>query len=307
MAETAQQGATGASTLQEQGAGLLAQPQRTLWGDAFRTFRRRKSAMVGLVMVIAFIIASIIGQFWTPHDPYRANLRTRLQGPSTTYIMGTDGFGRDVLSRVLRAAPLALMVGVAAVAIGSVVGSLMGLVAGYFRGWIGAVLMRLTDAMIAFPLLLLALAIMASLGPGLDKVIIAVGISVTPRFSRMMSAESTSVSRREYITAAKAIGSPTSRILMKHVLPNSLSSVLVMATLYVSTAILVESTLSFLGLGPNPPTPTWGSMVNDGADVMRTAPWIAVFPGLAITLVILGFSLAGDGLRDALDTKLRDK
>jgi peptide/nickel transport system permease protein len=167
--------------------------------------------------------------------------------------------------------------------------------------------MRFTDAMMAFPLILLAMAIMATLGPGLGKVMLAVGISTMPRFSRMMQAEALSVSRREYVTAARSVGAGTWRILFRHVLPNSFSSVLVMATLYISTAILIEATLSFLGLGPQPPTPTWGSMINDGSNVLQSAPWVAIFPGIAITLTVLGFSLAGDGLRDALDIKLRDR
>ena len=286
---------------------LRLKKQRSLWGDAFHTFRKRTSAMVGLVLVVLFILASAVGFFYTPHDPVRSNLAARLQSPNSTYLLGTDRFGRDIVSRLLRGAYLALAVGVVAVAIGGTLGSLQGLIAGYFRGWIGAIIMRFTDAMMAFPLILLALAIMATLGAGLDKVMLAVGIATMPRFTRMMQAESLSVSRREYVTAARAAGATTWRILINHVLPNAMSSVLVMATLYISTAILTEATLSFLGLGPRPPTPTWGSMINDGSSVLQLAPWVALFPGLAIMVTVLGFSLAGDGLRDALDAKLRDR
>jgi peptide/nickel transport system permease protein len=263
--------------------------------------------MVGLFLVVLFCLAAVVGLVYTPDDPYRAHLAQRLKPPSAQHIMGTDGFGRDILSRLLRGAHLALAVGVVSVLIGCVFGSIIGLIAGYFRGWFGAFLMRVTDFLLAFPLILLALTMIATLGPGLDKVMFAVGISTMPRFARMMQSETLSISRREYVSAALAVGSTNWRIVFRHILPNSLSSVLVMATLYVSTAILTEASLSYLGLGPAPPTPTWGSMINDASSVLRTAPWAAFFPALAITIAVLGFSLAGDGLRDAFDTKLRER
>lgn len=281
--------------------------QRGLWGDAFRSFIRRRLAVVGLVLVVLFVATALIGAFATPYDPYRSSLRDRLQPPTAEHPLGTDGFGRDIWSRILRGASLTLVIGVVAVTIGAVLGGLQGLVAGYVRGWIGAVLMRFTDALLAFPLILLALAIMSTLGTGPVNVMVAVGISTMPRFARVMQAETLAVTNRDYVLAARAVGATGRRILLHHILPNALSSVIVLATLYVSTAILTEATLSFLGLGPPPPTPTWGSMVNDGSAVLRTAPWVSMFPGLAITVVVLGFSLAGDGLRDALDTRLRDR
>ena len=281
---------------------------RTLFADAARSFRQKTSAMVGLVMIILFLLASLAGILGaTPYDPEQNKLRERLESPSRSHIMGTDGFGRDIFSRLIDAAPLALMIGIVAVAIGGLVGTTLGLIAGYFRGIVSTLIMRVTDAMMAFPLLLLALTIIATLGPGLTRVMIAVGIATTPRFVRMMRAETLSVSEREYILAAKAVGVPTWQILPRHIVPNAFASVLVMATLFISTAILTEATLSFLGLGPAPPTATWGSMINAGADVLRSAPWVAFFPGLAITIVVLGFSLIGDGLRDALDTKLQER
>lgn len=298
---------TSQSALVTEAGRRAPRASRSLLSDAFRSFRQRKSAMAGLFLVLLFCLAALIGLVYTPDEPYRAHLAQRLQAPSVHHIMGTDGFGRDVFSRILKGAHLALAVGVISVMIGSVLGSIEGLVAGYFRGWIGAALMRLTDFLLAFPLILLALTLIATLGPGLDKVMLAVGISTMPRFARMMQSETISVSRREYVTAAQAIGATKWRIVLRHVLPNSLSSVLVMATLYVSTAILTEASLSYLGLGPAPPTPTWGSMINDASSVLRTAPWAAFFPALAITVAVLGFSLAGDGLRDALDIKLRDR
>jgi peptide/nickel transport system permease protein len=289
------------------GTLLRAGAPRTFWRDAAAGFRRRISALVGLALVILFLIGALVGLFGTPATTNRNNLSQRLRPPTVEHVFGTDGFGRDMLFRVLQGAPLALAVGVVSVAIGSILGSVQGLVAGYFRGKIGAAIMGFTDAMLAFPTLLLALAVVATLGPGLLNVMIAVGISTMPRFTRMMEAEVLTIVSRDFILASRTIGASTSRILWRHVLPNALSSVLVMATLYISTAILAEATLSFLGLGPPPPTPTWGSMINDGSSVLQPAPWVVLFPGLAITLTVLGFSLVGDGIRDALDTRLRDK
>jgi peptide/nickel transport system permease protein len=280
---------------------------RTFWKDTSSRFRRSGSAMIGLVLVLVFLIASLVGLFGTPANTNSSRLGQRLRPPNSTAVLGTDGFGRDILFRVLQGAPLALAVGVVSVAIGSVLGSAQGLLAGYYRGKVSAVIMGFTDAMLAFPTLLLALSVVATLGPGLANVMIAVGVSTMPRFTRMMEAEVLSISNRDYVLASRTIGANTFRILTRHILPNALSSVLVMATLYISTAILAEATLSFLGLGPPPPTPTWGSMINDGSSVLETAPWVTLFPGLAITLTVLGFSLVGDGVRDALDARLRDK
>lgn len=280
---------------------------RTFWRDMARSFRRNPAAMAGLVLVALFLIVAVWGAVAAPADTNRSRLGQRLNPPSSAHIMGTDGFGRDIRNRVLKGAPLALLVGVVSVAGGGIIGCGLGLVAGYYRGKIGTVIMRVTDAMLAFPTLLLALAIMATLGPGLTNIMIAVGFSTLPRFTRMMEAEVLAISEREYVTAARAVGAPGRAILLQHILPNSISSVLVMATLYVSTAILSEATLSFLGLGPRPPTPTWGAMINDGSSVLQSAPWVVLFPGLAITLAVLGFSLVGDGLRDALDIRLRER
>jgi peptide/nickel transport system permease protein len=196
---------------------------------------------------------------------------------------------------------------VVAIAIGCLLGSIQGLIAGFRGGLLSAAIMRFTDAMLAFPTLLLALAVMATLGAGLWNVMIAVGFSSMPRFTRLMHAQVLTIRSREYVTAARAVGASTPRILLQHILPNALSSILVLSTLSISTAILAEATLSFLGLGPRPPTATWGSMISDGTSVLETAPWVVLFPGLAITITVLGFSLFGDGLRDALDVRLRDR
>ncbi len=263
--------------------------------------------MLGLTLVAVVILAAVLGLVATPESANRSNLAQRLSAPTLAHALGTDGSGRDILQRVLLGAPLSLAVGVVAVAIGSLLGSVQGLVAGYRAGLIGAIIMRFTDAMLAFPTLLFALAIMATLGAGLSNVMIAVGLSSMPRFTRLMHAEVLSLRNREYVVAARSVGATTSTILVRHILPNALSSVLVLSTLSISTAILAEATLSFLGLGPRPPTATWGSMISDGTSVLQRAPWVVAFPGLAITVTVLGFSLLGDGLRDALDVRLRDR
>jgi peptide/nickel transport system permease protein len=280
---------------------------RTFWRDTFDSLRHQKGALIGLSLIALVVMAAIVGSVAIPDTANRSVLGQRLNAPSAAHLFGTDGSGRDILLRVLLGAPLSLAVGVVSISLGCVLGSVQGLVAG-FRGGIGsAAIMRFTDAMLAFPALLLALAVMATLGAGLSNVMIAVGLSSMPRFTRLMYAEVLSIRGREYVTAARTVGASTPRILVQHILPNALSSILVMGTLSISTAILAEATLSFLGLGPRPPTATWGSMISDGTSVLETAPWVVLFPGLAITLTVLGFSLFGDGLRDALDVRLRDR
>jgi peptide/nickel transport system permease protein len=278
---------------------------RTFWRDTARALRRQQAALLGLALVGLVVLAALVGIVATPESANRSNLAQRLTPPSLQHVLGTDISGRDILQRVLLGAPLSLAVGVVAVAIGSLLGSLQGLVAGFRGGLVGATIMRFTDAMLAFPTLLFALAIMATLGAGLSNVMIAVGLSSMPRFTRVMQAEVLSLRTRDYVVAARSIGATTSTILLRHILPNALSSVLVLSTLSISTAILAEATLSFLGLGPRPPTATWGSMISDGTSVLQVAPWVVLFPGLAITVTVLGFSLLGDGLRDALDVRLR--
>jgi peptide/nickel transport system permease protein len=287
-------------------AGDIRLP-RTFWRDTRLALQRQKAAMIGLTLIGIVLLAAVLGLVATPESANRSNLAQRLAAPSLTHVLGTDGSGRDILQRVLLGAPLSLAVGVVAVALGTLIGSLQGLVAGFRGGLVGAAIMRFTDAMLAFPTLLLALAIMATLGAGLTNVMVAVGLSSMPRFTRVMQAEVLTIRTREYVVAAQAMGAPTSIILLRHILPNALSSVLVLSTLSISTAILAEATLSFLGLGPRPPTATWGSMISDGTSVLQNAPWVVLFPGLAITLTVLGFSLLGDGLRDALDVRLRDR
>lgn len=284
-----------------------AAPPRTFWRDTLTSLRRQKGAMLGVALIGLVMVAAAIGAVAIPESANRSVLGQRLNAPSVAHVFGTDGSGRDILQRVLLGAPLSLAVGVVAITIGSVLGALQGLVAGFRGGFVSTVIMRFTDTMLAFPALLFALTVMATLGAGLLNVMIAVGLSSMPRFTRLMHAEVLSIRSREYVTAARAVGASTPRILFQHILPNALSSMLVLSSLSISTAILAEATLSFLGLGPRPPTATWGSMISDGTSVLEVAPWVVLFPGLAITLTVLGFSLFGDGLRDALDVRLRDR
>lgn len=286
---------------------LRSEPH-TFWRDTAGRFARNRAGMVGFCLIVVFLVVSGWGLFGTPASTNRSNLGDRLQAPSAAHLMGTDGQGRDILRRLIAGAPLALAVGVLSVAGGGIIGCSLGLVAGYYQHKTGAVIMRLVDALLAFPTILLALAIMATLGAGLTNIVIAVGFSSIPRFARLMEAEVLATRQQDYIMAAEAIGAPPFRVIMlRHILPNSLSSVMVMATLYVSGAILIGAALSFLGLGPSPPTPDWGSMITDAQSVLQSAPWAALFPGLAIMLTVLGFNLAGDGLRDALDVRLRER
>ncbi|MBI4278118.1 MAG: ABC transporter permease, partial [Armatimonadetes bacterium] len=227
------------------------------------------------------------------------------QPPGGRYLLGTDQLGRDVLSRVIYGARISLAVGLLAVGLGASAGVAVGIVSGYAGGWFDHLLMRVVDILLAFPLYLLALTVMAILGSSLGNTILAVGIASFPAFARLTRGEALAIKRREFVDAARAIGASDPAIMRRHIFPNIVAPIIVMATLRVGQAILVEAGLSFLGLGIAPPTPSWGLMVNDGLALIWNAPWVATFPGLAIMLLVLGFNLVGDGLRDALDPRLR--
>ena len=276
------------------------------WKEAWRTFKKNKSAMVGLGIVLFFIILAIVGPYIAPQeDPDEQNLSIRLQAPSSEFWFGTDDLGRDVLSRILHGAQLSLTVGLTAVLMSAVVGSLLGIIAGYYGRWIDTIISRIFDIMLAFPSILLAIAIVSILGPSLRNALIAIAIINIPNFGRLIRSRVLTIKEEEYIHAAKAIGMKNSRILWRHILPNSMTPILVQGTLAIATAIIEAAALGFLGLGAEQSVPEWGKMLADSRMFLLNAPWAMIFPGLAIMLTVIGFNLLGDGLRDALDPKMK--
>ena len=280
-----------------------ARPERLR--RAWRAFARNRLAVAGLAVVAAFLLAALLGPWLAPYDPNAQDLPAQLQGPSRAHPLGTDDYGRDILSRILVGARISLVVGVVATTIGAGVGTLIGLVAGFYR-WLDGTAMRAMDVLLAFPSVLLAIAIIAILGPSLVNVMVAVGINSIPAYARLVRSTVLAAKESEYVGAARAVGLREAAILFRHVLPNSVSPVIVYSTLQIGGAILTASILSFLGLGVQPPDPEWGQMVNAGRGWLAQAPHIATFPGLAIFLAVMGFNLLGDGLRDVLDPRMRN-
>ena len=273
-------------------------------GRAWRRFTAHRLAVLGLAVIVLLVLLALLARQLAPHDPIRQSLPHALAGPSWDYPLGTDEFGRCILSRILYGARLSLLVGVIATAIGASAGTALGLVGGYFRrldGWV----MRAMDVVLAFPGILLAIAIMAALGPSLLNVMIAVGIRAVPSFARVTRSMVLSLKELEFVQGAHAVGAGHARVLVRHILPNSVSPLLVFSSMQVATAILLAAILSFLGLGVQPPTPEWGKMVSDGRAHLLEAPHVSLFPGLAIFLAVMGFNCLGDGLRDALDPRGR--
>jgi peptide/nickel transport system permease protein len=274
-----------------------------MYGKAWRRFRKHKLAMAGAVLILLFYAVAVFAPVLAPHDPYVVDTLKLREAPSWSHPMGRDEVGRDLLSRVIYGSRIALTVGFVAAGISLVVGVVCGLVAGYFGGWVDQVLMRVVDALMAFPTLLLIMATVAAFGPKLWTVIVAIGMTSWSVYARVVRGEVLSLREREYVEGARALGAGGWRIIFRHLLPNCLAPVIVLVTLNVSNAILTESSLSFLGFGIQPPESSWGSILSTGRNFITTAPHIAAFPGLAITLVVLAFNLVGNGLRDALDPK----
>lgn len=268
-------------------------------------FLKNKAALIGLIIIILLIFVAIFGKFIMPHDPYIGDLSKSLQSPSSSYLLGTDEQGRDILSRIIDGTRISLRVGITSVSIALSVGIIIGSFAGYYGGKIDMFLMRIMDIILAFPSLLLAIAFMSALGKGIDKAVIAITIVTIPEYARIVRSCILSVKESEYVQAARVIGNGDLSIIFKHILPNILSPIIVRATLGVSTAILETSALGFLGLGVQPPLAEWGSMLGAGRQYFYNAAHIVLFPGLAITITVLAFNLFGDGLRDALDPKNR--
>ena len=272
---------------------------------AWRRLKQRKSAMLGLVVICVLILLAIFAPLIAPFDPAQQSWTAVRKAPSWAHWFGTDESGRDLLSRVIYGARASLLAGVVSVSIALTAGVPIGLLAGYRGGWIDALISRITDAMLACPNLILAIALAAFLGPSLTNAMIAIGITATPVFVRLTRGQVLAVKVEDYVEAARAVGNPGWRIAVKHILPNIMPALLVQATLAIAAAIIAEASLSFLGLGQQPPAPSWGSMLNTAQRFLTNAPWMAVWPGLAIFLSVLSFNLLGDGLRDALDPKER--
>jgi len=270
-----------------------------------RVFFSRKLVLFGMVIIAILVLTAIFAPLLAPYDPYDQHLDQILLSPSGQHLLGTDPLGRDILSRVIYGSQNSLMVGIVALAIASIIGMSIGLIAGYFGGWVYNVLMRVVDAMMCFPMILMALVIAALLGGGLKNVMIALGIALLPGYARLMCAQVLSVKENDYILAEHAAGAGNLRIMLRHVFPNCLPPLIVLVTMQLGAAILAEAGLSFLGVGIEPPAAAWGSMVNDGRQYLITNPILSFAPGIAIMLTVFSFNMVGDGLRDALDPRLR--
>ena len=275
------------------------------WARAWRRLLQRKSAVFGLVVIVLLVLVAVSAPWIAPYDPTQQSWTSIRQPPSLKHWFGTDESGRDLFSRVIFGARASLLAGVVSISIALGLGVPFGLLAGYGGRWIDAVIGRITDAMLACPFLILAIALAAFLGPSLENAMIAIGVTAAPIFVRLTRGQVMAVKVEDYVEAARAVGNPPVRIAVKHILPNIMPALIVQATISIATAIIAEASLSFLGLGQQPPAPSWGSMLNTAQRFLTNAPWMAVWPGLAIFLTVLSFNVLGDGLRDALDPRER--
>ena len=282
-------------------ARVTASPSRLAW----RRFARRRAALLGVAIVLSFIVLALGASWIAPLDPIATSWGAIRKAPSAAHWFGTDEIGRDVLSRVIWGTRASLLAGVVSVSISLMLGVPIGLAAGFLGGTVDTVIARITDAFLACPFLILAIALAAFLGPSLSNAMIAIGVSATPIFVRLTRAQVINVKVEDYIEAARAVGNPPWRIALRHVLPNITAPLIVQATLAIAAAVIAEASLSFLGLGQQPPAPSWGSMLNTAKNYVDNAPWMAIWPGLSIFLLVLAFNLVGDGLRDALDPRQR--
>jgi peptide/nickel transport system permease protein len=271
----------------------------------FKVFLSRGVVVLGMVIILLTIIAAIFAPWLAPYDPAKIDMNNALLQPGKAHLLGTDALGRDTLSRTIYGTRISLMIGLIVVVLGSVIGMALGLVAGYFGGWTHAIVMRIIDALMAFPMLILALLIASLLGGGINNVIMALSFAMVPAYARLMCGQVMSVKENDYILAGRSMGASHMRIMLRHLAPNCFPPLIVMMTMMLGTTILAEAGLSFLGIGVQPPIATWGNMVNDGRQYLLTNPILSFAPGLAIMLVVFAFNMVGDGLRDALDPQLR--
>lgn len=270
-----------------------------------RTFLQNRTAVVGAVLIVIIVLIALAAPLVAPYDPLEQSTIDRLAPPSSDYWLGRDNFGRDILSRIIYGARIALLVGVLSVAFGGILGTLLGTIAAYRGGKTEAVIMRVIDILLAFPDLITGLLVMAVLGGGLFKLILAIGITITPRFARYSHGPTLSVKNADYVQAAQALGVGDQRLVRVHILPNILGELLVLGSLYLASAIRLEASLSFIGLGIAPPTATWGQMIRDGTVYLLGSPWYSIAPGMALLITIMAFNLVGDGLRDIFDPRSR--
>jgi len=278
----------------------------SLWLDAGRRLRRQPLSIFAAIVVLVLIFTAIFGPMLAPYDPNNIDMNSRFDAPSLAHPFGADDLGRDILSRIMVGARISLQVGLIAVGLSATVGTLLGLVGGYAGRITDEIIMRAMDILFAFPAILLAIAIMAALGKGITNAMIAIGIVYVPIFARIARSSVLAIREEEFIEAARATGSSDMRIMFRHILPNILSPLIVETTLSLSFAILAEAALSFFGLGTQPPDPSWGRMLSEGRAYFNQSPWLGIWPGLAIMMTVMGFNLLGDGLRDALDPRLKN-
>lgn len=278
---------------------------RSQWKLMLGRFKKNKRALFGFWMVILCLTVAVLAKWIAPYDPIEQNMEIMLEGPSWSHPFGTDEFGRDILSRIIHGTQISLMTGFVGVLIAVVIGVALGTISGYFGGLADSLIMRIMDIFMAFPSFLLALAIVSVLGPGMVNVMIAIGIFSVPTFARLSRSSVIAIKDKEYIEAVKAMGGSHFHIIVKHVIPNSIAPIIVLSTMRIATAIITAAGLSFLGMGAQPPTPEWGAMLSTGREYLRVAPHVSTMPGLAIMFLVLGFNMLGDGLRDALDPKMK--
>lgn len=302
-----------ATNKQEASQSAAAAPARTLWGDAFQRLKRNKLAVLGVIWILFIVIVALTADLWAPQmlgsptemDTTQAAATSKLP-PSLEHPFGTDALGRDVLVRVIYGARVSLTVGLLATAISTMIGLVMGALAAYYGGLWDTIVMRLADIFLAFPYTLFVVVMLAVMGQGIQNVFIAIGILGWPSIARVFRSTILSVKENDYVDAARALGASDVRIITRHIFPNSVASIVVYATMNIGGAILTEAALSFLGMGVTPPNPSWGIMIQDGQQYLSTQPWLMLMPGLAILTTVLAFTLLGDGLRDALDVKMKD-
>ncbi|QEK13031.1 ABC transporter permease subunit [Crassaminicella thermophila] len=279
---------------------------RTPFSEFWRKFKKQRLAIVAAGVICLLIILAMIGPYVVPYDSDQPDYENILSKPSLKHLAGTDAFGRDIFSRIIVGTRISLLVGVSSVSVGAIVGTILGLISGYYGGLIDSVIMRFCDVLFAFPGILLAIGIIAILGPGLGNVVIAVAVFSVPIFARIVRSSTLSLKETVYVEATRSIGSKNSRIIFKHIFPGTAASIIVYFTMRIGTSILTAASLSFIGLGAQPPTPEWGAMLSGGRDYLSISPHVTFYPGLAIFITVLAFNLLGDGLRDALDPKIKD-